>query len=405
MQRCALFACASLIALAACGEARSPEVRTASGTTKKRHVIVEKASARAPLFTEELDNLRRGVAAYLAKSDLAVEVVPIETVDALYGVASSGRRRDGGPLCSIPPSAHSVILQTYPDALLAQPSVTCGVDETCELMVTLTDPPPLGKRGSYENIRTFVAKTSRLDLVRAPAQLVVRDDEGSHAGGTISLTNEPPARAVDFEHLASTGTWSKPPSLAELDAARVEAEKCQAVSRRNVSYSGDATLAVDADGAVTRCELRSSEDPSSPERSACYCRALRTARFQAGRADRRVALYVFEHPAGGGVVANGKTFNAGAWLVANDGDGGVVQTADANEALSVCSRTANEKLRFKASVDVDATGKVVGASADGEPKAAKDCVVAALLKVRSTCTRSGNPRRIPIVVGGTVEPE
>jgi hypothetical protein len=161
------------------------------------------------------------------------------------------------------------------------------------------------------------------------------------------------------------------------------------------------TLAVDATGAVTRCELRDHAVPSNAARVKCYSSALQGARFPAGGADRRVALQVFEHPTEGGVKANGKRYYAGAWPRPSSGT--VVNTEDANLALSQCSLAANAPLRFRAWVDVDGTGKAIGASAEGEPKSARDCVVGALQKIRASCTKDGARLRIPFLTYGSIE--
>jgi hypothetical protein len=403
-------ALASSIALIACREGRSPnasgQTHTVSGATKKRRVVLEKGMAAAALFSEELDGLRRNVGAFLAKNDdLAVEVVPIEKVDGLYALAASGRRREGGPVCAAPSSGIAIVLGAFPDALLAQTSVTCAADEMCTLLVTLIDPPTAGSAGAFEHVRTWRARTTRLDLVGAPTKLVA--DDGTEGEGFVldpPKSSGDPKRFIEVERVIGTGTWKTPPTLADLATASDAAQACHAPGMRSIGLNADAILAIDAMGAVTRCELRAHEDPSNRDQTTCLCRALSTARFAPGGADRRAALSVMEHPEVA-VRTNGKKYVGAPWPRPNDQDGGFVDRSEASLALSRCSATADAPLRFKASVDLDGTGRVVAAAAEGEPKSAHSCVVDALRKLRASCTKDGRGRRLPLIVGSAIDDE
>jgi len=405
MKRALALGALALLAVS-CGEGIRPrtngEARTASGTTTKRHVILEKGSAQGAFFSDELDGLRKGVGQFLAKqSDLALEIVPVETVDALYAIAASGRRRDGGPVCAHPASAQSIALAAYPAALLAQTDVTCAPDETCTLLVTLVDPPSAGAPGSSEHVRTWIARTSRLDLVRAPTKLVPLDDTDG-AGLVLEEKHAEGPRAVHFEKLVTTGTWAARPTLAELASRETDVQACHVLGKS--SYVADATLAIDAAGVVTRCEVRGHEDPPRKDHDACLCNALKTTRVAAGSSDRRIALQISER-AVSGVDHQGKHYLAGALLGRSDNDGAVLDTSETNVALSRCSIVADAPLRFRVAIDFDGTGKPTGVVAEGEPKAARECVVAAILKTKSSCSKDGRGRRVAALVGGTIEPK
>jgi hypothetical protein len=411
MKRAAALGIALSLGLVACetrGPVASGQTHTVSGATKKRRVVLEKGQASAALFSEELDGLRANVGAFLAKNDeLALDVVPIAKVDALYALALSGRRREGGPVCAAPASTLAIVLASFPDALLAETSVSCGADEMCTLLVTLVDPPTPGSAGAFEHVRTWRARTTRLDLVRAPAKLVVDegiDGEGFALDAPSGARTTDRARFIELEHVTGTGTWKTPPALADFANANDAAQSCHAPGMRSIGLNADVTLAIDASGAVTRCELRPHEDPSNREQTACLCRALGTARFAAGAADRRAALSVMDHPEVA-VRTKGKRYLAAPWPRPNDADGGFVDRSEATLALSQCSAVVQAPIRFKASVDLDGTGRVTAAAAEGEPKAAHDCVVDALRKLRASCSKDGRPRRLPLFVGGAIEDE
>jgi hypothetical protein len=369
-------------------------------------VVVTDDTVEVPLFADEVTKVRASALRALEENTLVpVEVLSDARVAALRAIAKTGKLREGGPTCAVPPSEDDVIRAAHPEVLSASFSLLCMGDR-CNSDLALL---PFGERvrssdaaalleafaspDDPTSVASWEAALQRADAQpRRPAPTnLVGDSLGF--GGLLG--------AFSFR-LVGTFGFSAPPAETAFEASVARAKKCGTQS------SGNLVLEVDAKGKVTRCE-----HPSS-----CVCQAFSKQTFGEGAAGRRVLASVQEAtrvgggpPVGLGSLGSVGGGRLGGRLGSKPGTVSVLHVVgkhprDALESqrestLTTCFQEQTSQLQLELHSTLDESGRVtlasvaMGALSDTQ----RACVVRVAKTFAYVCpARAGDVREVRYVV-------
>jgi hypothetical protein len=369
-------------------------------------VVVTDGTIEAPLFADEVGKVRAAALRALEENAiLPVEVLSDAQVTALRAIAKTGKLRDGGPTCAVPPSEDDVIRAAHPEVLSASFSLHCMGGHCNSDLVLLPFGERVRSRVGSPLLEAFASPDDPTSVASWEAALR-REDAQPHRPEPTNLVGD----GFGFGGLIGAfsfrlvGTFGFGSSLAEtaFEASVARAKKCGSQS------SGTLVLDVDAKGKVARCEHASS----------CVCQAFSKQTFGEGAAGRRVLASVVEATRVGG----GPTAGLGSLGSLSEGRLGGAHGAkprtvrvhevvgkhsrDAQESqcestLTTCFQDQTSQLQLELHSTLDEGGRVTSASvAKGTlSDTQRACVVRVAKTFAYVCpTRAGDVREVRYVV-------
>lgn len=354
--------------------------------------MLDVSSSGAVLFADERGAVRDAVGSFLHDQHvLRLKAVPRAELDAALAVAAGSRIDPSGPVCEAVPNVLSLVRRRFPDALIAFTHASCEEDG-CALSVSVDRPTAQGALRGPPVARWRASVTASGDVggwVAAVRTLSVPQPESGGVLGMLAETRGPTPR-VTVLHTRGTGTWSTQPTVASFASAQTALDACHV---RGSSFGNDdLLLAVDASGAITRCEAPARDSFNEGARLRCLCDAVRGVSFGAGAADRRVFAAVMNEPESG-VQSGERCVRASVDAITSD-DAHVTEAGigDVTDAVARCAADAQitGPTRIPVTITVSGTGHVTDVVVDERVAAPlRACVATALRAARTTCTTTG----------------
>lgn len=377
-----------LLAAISFGCAVSPRV-SATGRAQFRVVMLPPDTNDVPMFSDELEQLRRAAAVWLA--DHGYKLVPLEEVDALTAVARAGKRRPDGPVCAAPVGSHAMRAEHFAGALDARLSADCH-SAACKLTLSLSVPP--AGEGAWKQVADYEASAPGLPTLQAwldAANNLAEPPPEKHPGSLVigRIERDLPMPPVEVRRTRAWGQWARAPTIESLKAFEPKLARCHEAGHHSAGED-TATLAVGSDGIVTRCEATSGLDSDETTRLECLCQSWQQYRFEPGAADRRLIIRTMNalEPR---VAHDG--FSYGAAIEAPTSTSGPLWPTVSETTLAECYATAHGAgvARFQVRWELDEAGHPASASTAVPQAPLRTCLDRALMQARFPCTRSGKP--------------
>jgi hypothetical protein len=345
-------------------------------------------------FDEEMADVAAAITERLGEH--GYEVVPDAELRQLYRDVRAGQLPGLAQACPNPPPGHRVVDLLYAGARDGRAYFDCD-EAGCELEVTVDVEPDRQRYvialPATETAAQWAARIRQQGFTRASEE----EEEGAMGGlglmGDGKKPRRPPGVYASIWAVEQSGPWSY-----ELDDARFQRlaaafDACEREHEAPRMAWGrfPFTLAIDAQGHVSRCES-SDLDLMPFSDAACKCAVLARIDFGKGSAERRARFHVrIEHeprrPMYGQAHQSEEGQSDDPYVLL--GLGGV-----SDKTLSACLAPLTQPMKHTAAVrfQVRADGSTEQASASWPaelPSSVRACLDAALLKAQFTCPRAG----------------
>jgi hypothetical protein len=389
--------CATRVQAPGADPALAPTAPAAASSSANGAILVlVPETGFAPLFPEELEQLRRAVADRVATDVGPGRLLPFEAVDRIERLAREGRAREGGPVCAARPSAWTLRDAAYGRTLQVSADAQCW-ELPCRLHVRLQRPP--ADEGAYQlldewEIDVATASTTPgsgpwLEAARSLRRPAPKPSNGGGLLGALIADAGKPRPLVEVDHVRAAGAWAEEPTAASFASIQATLDACHEKGWRWASTE-HAVLAVGMDGAASRCHVYTLAERHTDGRARCVCDALSRVRFSPATGERRLNV-AFLNSASDLPRRDGLVFNARV-------DGlrvprGMSSIGTNEHQLAACF--ADSRLpaprRARLRLRVDGAGNTVDAVVEEKDPDLKACLEKALRAARSSCTPTGAP--------------
>lgn len=373
-------------------------------------LVFDASSSGVALFADERASVRDAVASFLAAQPRR-GWRPVRRADldaALARAVTTHRLSADGPACERVPDETTLARRMHPGALLAFTHLSC--ETRCSMSVEVIR---VGDRDRFERVAFWAADVPSAEPARwtaAVASLAEPPPDGQGGGGLGLLAgsaDDAPVPRVEVLSVDRVGPWRTAPDVASFAPAQPLLERCH--ERVGSGANDNVYLAVDATGAVSRCEARVENSDADRGRAACLCDAVRGVTFGAGDGDRRLHVRVMITPASG-VQAGALCVRARVDGIEGDPVARAAGVGSVNDAVARCAVESGMfgPTRFTVTLDVSATGRATGASVEGAglSDALRACVAGVFQRdARTMCASAPSGARLVVSMAVSAQRE